>query len=142
MLHDEDLLLSRLEKLAALFARAGTPGERSAAGAAIERLTDRLGKGEATTELQFSLDDAWGVKLFLAICRKHGIQPYRYPRQRRTTLVVNAPRRVIEEVIVPEYRALREELIGYFNDTLDQLISGSMESDGDDSGLETRRILA
>ena len=69
----------RLEKLEALFRRAGSEGEREAAGAAMSRLESRLGSeaGDREVELQFSLPDAWSVRLFVAVCRKHGVWPYR-----------------------------------------------------------------
>ena len=74
----------KLAKLEALFARGATAGERSAAGAARDRLHARLalesgGKREAETELRYSLPDVWSVRIFVALCRKHDIKPYRIP---------------------------------------------------------------
>ena len=78
----------------ALFRRAGSPGKKSVAGAAIERLQGRLaGSGERQeleVELQYSLPDVWSADLFSAVCRKHGVLPYRCERQRRTTVMVRA----------------------------------------------------
>ena len=54
------ILRAKLEKLENLFSRAGTSGERDAAGAAIDRVKDRL-KSERTEqeiELKLSLPDA------------------------------------------------------------------------------------
>ena len=54
-------LRAKLAKLEALFRRAGSPGEKSAAGAAIERLQGRLAgsgeKQEPEVELQYLLHD-------------------------------------------------------------------------------------
>jgi hypothetical protein len=73
----DERLRERLAKLEALFARAGTAGEQAAAGAAIERLQGRFGpRPEQETELKFSLPDPWSVRLFVAVCRKHGVRPY------------------------------------------------------------------
>ena len=91
---DDRELRERLAKVEALFRRAGSPGEQAAAGAAMDRLRGRLGAsdrdGGPETELQFSLPDAWSVRLFVALCRKHGLRPFRYARQRRTTVMVRA----------------------------------------------------
>ncbi|MEQ9123422.1 MAG: hypothetical protein RIM80_12750, partial [Alphaproteobacteria bacterium] len=82
----EAALRAKLLKIEALFRRAGSPGERAAAQAAMSRLESRLQEGGGPeVEMKFSLPDGWSVRLFVAVCRKHGLRPYRYPRQRRTT---------------------------------------------------------
>ena len=136
----------RLVKLEALFARGATEGERAAAGAALERMQARLDTGDdkATAdpeiELQYSLPDVWAVKLFVALCRKHEIKPYRYPRQRRTTVIVRVRKAEFERTIAAEFQRLHGELTRYFGETLDHLIANVMKSDGDDETLEQRRI--
>src|SRR5262245_23722445 len=53
----EHILRDKLRKIEALFAGATTPGEKAAAGAAAERIRDRLGKtasAEKSVELKFS----------------------------------------------------------------------------------------
>ncbi len=135
MANQDSDLRSRLSKLEALFARAGTHGERDAAGAAIERLQERLKESDEVIELQFGLSDVWSVRLFVAVCRKHGVDPYRYPRQRRTTVMARAPRKFLEDVVWAEFSALQDELNTYFTETVDHLISAAMNSDGDDSNM-------
>src|SRR5262245_16734387 len=84
-------LREKLRKIEALFAGAGTAGERNAAEAALERMRVRLKELEQRDppiELQFSLPDRWSRILFTALCRRYGLEPYRYRRQRRTTLMV------------------------------------------------------
>ena len=94
---DDEALREKLAKVEALFRRARSPGEQAAAGAAMDRLHDRFGAldrdGGLETELRFSLPDGWSVRLFVAICRKHGLRPFRYGRQRRTTIMVRARER-------------------------------------------------
>ena len=127
-------LRAKLAKLEALFRRAGSPGEKSAAGAAIERLRGRVTKAgehpEPEVELQHSLPDIWCVDLFCAVCRKHGVRPYRYRRQRRTTVMVRVREREFYREAWPEYCQLHAELANYFNDVTDHLISRVMGSGG------------
>ena len=135
----------RLAKLEALFARGATEGERAAAGAALERMQARLDSGgkaaaEPEIELQYSLPDVWAVKLFVALCRKHEIKPYRYPRQRRTTVMVRVRKSEFERTIAAEFQSLHRELTGYFSETVEHLIGNVMKSDGDDETLEQRQI--
>lgn len=137
----DDELRARLAKLEALFRRAGTDGERAAAKAAIDRVQARLGDTDAPAiEMKFSFPDPWAVRLFVAVCRKHGVRPYRYPRQRRTTIMARAPRERFEQEIWREFSALHAELNIYFADTVDHLIQSAMKSDGDDTGLDASQI--
>jgi hypothetical protein len=137
----DERLRERLSKLEALFARAGTAGEQAAAGAAIQRLQARVGaRPDPEVELKFSLPDAWSVRLFVAVCRKHGLRPYRYPRQRRTTVMVRVRPKAFEQTIAVEFQMLHRELTGYFGEMVNHLIANVMRSDGDDETLEQRQI--
>ena len=138
----EEALRAKLAKVEALFRRAGGPGERAAAGAAMDRLRARLGspegKREAEVELRLTLPDMWSVSLLAAVCRKHGIKPYRYARQRRTTVMVRTRERDFDGVVWPEFERLHSELESYFEDVTDDLITRVMGSDGGDSALDER----
>jgi hypothetical protein len=133
---------AKLQKLEALFARGATEGERAAAGAALDRLSEKLkaAPDEDEIELQYSLPDAWAVRIFVALCRKHGVKPYRYPRQRRTTVMVRVRPTAFDRTVGAEFRTLHAELVAYFQDTVDHLIADAMKSDGDDANIETPLI--
>ena len=142
---DQGDIRERLAKIEALFARGATAGERAAAGAALERLQARLDLGSdrprgPEIELQYSLPDVWSVRLFVAVCRKHGVKPYRYPRQRRTTVMLHVRKHEFETTIAAEFQTLHRELTGYFGEMVDHLITDVMRSDGDDETLEMRLI--
>jgi len=136
------VLRARLAKLENLFRRAGSAGERVAAGAAIDRVKDRLQAEHAVSEieLKFSLPDVWSVRLFVAVCRKHNVRPYRYPRQRRTTVMVRTNERLFDDVVWVEFSKLQTVLEFYFEETVDHLIGTSMHADGDDSTLEMAQL--
>jgi hypothetical protein len=81
----EDQLRERLRKVEALFFGAATAGERQAAGATAERLKAKLDEAsryDPPIELKFVLPDQWSVRLFIALCRRYGFNPFRYARQR------------------------------------------------------------
>src|SRR5580700_9471302 len=72
----ESQLREKLRKIEALFAGAGTTGERLAAEAALERVRARLtelGHKDSPVEMQFSMPDQWSRHLFLALCRRYGL---------------------------------------------------------------------
>jgi hypothetical protein len=144
-MREQQDIRDRLAKLEALFARGATAGERAAAGAALERLQSRIGQAEPPSrapeiEVQYTLPDVWAVRLFVALCRKNGVKPYRYPRQRRTTVMVRVRQAEFEQTIGAEFRTLHKELTSYFGEMVDHLIANVMKSDGDDETLEQRQI--
>ena len=138
----DEQLREKLAKVEALFRQAGSPKERAAAGEAAERLRGRLGSaagdGGPDTELRFSPPDMWSVRLFVTVCRKHGLRPFRYARRRRTTVMVRARERSVDSVVWAEFSRLHTELQFYFEDVADHLITRAMGSDGDDSTIGRR----
>ena len=114
------------------------PGERAAAGAAMDRLQRRNRDQGPETEFRFSLSELWSVRLFVAVCRKHGLRPFRHTRQRRTTVMVLARERQFDHAVRAEFSKLRIELELYFQDVTDHLITRAMGSDGADSTLGRR----
>jgi hypothetical protein len=129
---NEEQLRERLRKISALFEGATTPGERNAAAAAVERVTAALRKtlnSEQPIELQFSLPDRWQRRLFSALCRRYGLEPYRYKRQRYTTVIVRAPRSFVLQTLWPEYQELRAALDDYLNDATERIIREEVYGD-------------
>lgn len=111
---DQTQLREKLRKLEALFAGAGTPGEKQAAEAGLERIRARLAELEQSDpaiEMQFSLPDVWSRKLFLALCRRYGLKPYRLARQRATTVMRKRRLRLIDFASVRSLTWLRERFL-------------------------------
>ncbi len=78
----EGTLLEKLRKIEALHAGTKVDGEREAARRAAERIRARLSElqgREPETEYRYTLHDPWKRKLFLALCRRYGLKPYRDP---------------------------------------------------------------
>ena len=121
----DSVLRDKLRKIEALFAGATTPGEKAAAGAAADRIRRHLkdtGSREPDVEYKFSLSDPWSRRLFVALCRRYGLRPFRYPRQKRQTIVVKAPRSFIEKTLWPEFHQLNEALVAYLVEITDKVI--------------------
>lgn len=80
MLPLEGTLLEKLRKIEALHAGTKIDGEREAAKRAAELIRARLDglRGRETeVVLLYSLPDPWKRKLFVALCRRYGLKPYR-----------------------------------------------------------------
>ncbi|MGH6814682.1 MAG: hypothetical protein ACREC6_03165 [Hyphomicrobiaceae bacterium] len=121
----EDALREKLRKIEALFAGAQTQGERVAAGAAADRIRVRLAETqgrEAATEMKFSLGDPWSRQLFVALCRRYGLRPYRYPRMKRQTLVVRVPPTFLNTILWPQFREIDAALHEYLAGVTDRVI--------------------
>ena len=136
LMSSESQLRDKLRKIEALFAGAGTSGERLAAEAALERVRARLTElrqQDPPAELQTSLSDQWSRRLFLALCRRYGLEPYRYHRQRRTTLMVRAPRRFFDQVLWPEFSELDRALQAYLHEVTLRVIREDVYADASEA---------
>jgi hypothetical protein len=121
----EEQLREKLRKIATLFEGATTDGERMAAAAAIERVKKALSataQAERLVEMHFSLPDRWQRRLFSALCRRYGLEPYRYRRQRYTTVVVKTPQSFVDRTLWPEYLELKTALDEYLNEATERII--------------------
>lgn len=128
----EAQLREKLRKIEALFAGAGTAGERDAAEAALQRVRARLAEIERQdppVEMQFSMPDQWSRHLFLALSRRYGLRPYRYPRQRRTTVMLRVPQGFVNQVLWPEFEELNHALRIYLNEVTLRVIREEVYSD-------------
>jgi hypothetical protein len=121
----EQELREKLRKIAALFEGATTTGEQDAAAAAIERVRAALKQAEQTeksVEYDFRLPDRWSRRLFTALCRRHGLTPYRYPRQRYSTVVLRAPASFIDKTLWPEFVEIKKALDEYLEQATERII--------------------
>jgi len=128
----EAQLRDKLRKIEALFAGAGTAGERIAAEAALERVRARLAgleKQNPAVEMQFSLPDQWARRLFLALCRRYGLTPYRLHRQRLTTVMLRVPKSVVDQVLWPEFQELNAALVQYLDEVTTRVIRDEVHRD-------------
>lgn len=132
----EQDLLDKLSKIERLYAGAATLGEKEAAADAIMRIKRRLGetaKVERPIEYKFTLADGWSKKLFTALLRRYELRPYRYARQRRTTVMVRVPRSFVDETLWPEFLELSKVLQTYLDEVTERVISSAIhETEGEE----------
>ena len=132
----ESQLRDKLRKIEALFAGAGTAGERLAAEAALARVRARLaelGQQDPPVEIQFSMPDQWSRHLFLALCRRYGLQPYRLHRQRRNTIMVRAPKGFVDQILWPEFTELDRALQAYLHEVTLRVIREEVHADASEA---------
>jgi hypothetical protein len=132
----EEQLREKLRKIYVLFEGATTIGERNAASAAIDRIKRSLGSALHTApppEYTFTLQDDWHRRLFSALCRRYGLEPYRYKRQRYTTVMVRVPKSFVDQTLWPEYVELKSALDEYLSDATERIIREEVYGDAEDA---------
>jgi hypothetical protein len=134
---DSELKLrEKLRKIEALYAGAGTEGEKAAAGAAAERIRALLKNEEKfgrSTEIKISFPDPWARRMFVALCRRYGLKPFRYRGQRHTTVMVKAPEAFIEKTLWPEFQEINRELSKYLEEVTEKIIREEVHGESEDA---------
>lgn len=90
----------------------------------------REAQAEAKPEdIKVSVPDIWSQKLFIALCRRYGLKPFRYRRMHRQSLIVRAPRSFVDKVLWPEFRQLSSALTAYIAEITDRMIREEIHGD-------------
>jgi len=129
---DEQQLVRKLHLIEALHAGTTATGEKEAAAEAMQRIRRRLAElqeEDPPTEYKFSLTDMWSRRLFVSLLRRYEIKPYRYYRQRHTTVMARVSRRFVDETLWPEFRELDNTLRSYLDGMTDRVIREGINQD-------------
>ena len=132
MLPLEGTLLEKLRKIEALHAGTKIDGEREAARRAAERIRARLVElrgREQEIGMLYRVHDPWKRQLFVALCRRYGLTPYREAGRRNTTIQVRAPRTFHDNTLWPEFLALSEELEAHLSELTLRVIREAINDD-------------
>jgi hypothetical protein len=140
--HSEARLIEKLRAIEALHARPGTAAEGQAAANARERIRQRLEEAAAPPDIsalpieyRFSMPDVWSRRVFVALLRRYGIQPYRFAGQRRTTVMAKVTRRFVDETLWPQYTAVNTELREYLSEVTDRVVATVIHEDLTEPGV-------
>lgn len=143
--NDYQHLVEKLKRIERLFAdRAATAGEKAAAGEARERILLRLEEfteSDPPIEYTFTFRNPWSNKLFVALLRRYNIRPYRYARQRYTTVMARVPTRFVDETLWPEFVQLDQTLQKYLTEVTDRVIGESLNKDTSDVEIRSGQAL-
>lgn len=128
----EARLIEKLRAIEALHARPGSEGERQAAANVRERILERLAEvstEDEPVEYRFSMPDMWSRRVFVALLRRYGIRPYRYRRQRYTTVMAKVSQRFVDDTLWPQYEAFSDSLREYLAEVTDRVVSQVIHDD-------------
>jgi hypothetical protein len=123
-------LIEKILKVEALFAGTDSAGEKQAAGSALDRLKAQLAAvPEPLTEFKVVINDPWKRQLFVALCRRNGIHPYRLPRQRHGTVMLRTTRPMLDQILWPQFLELSKLLHSYLEEATRDIIARSVHGD-------------
>ncbi len=114
-------LADKIKKIEALIAGATSEGERQAAEFAKYRLQEKI----LAKPLEYTVraNSHWKKKLFVAICKKHGLHTYRYSKQKHTTAMVRVSQPFMDQILWPEFQKHAKLFDQLAQEIMDDLIS-------------------
>ncbi len=128
-------LIQKLHRIEALFAGAKTKGERAAAQHAMQRILAKARdceQADPPIEYRFSLSNTWSRQVLIALLRRYQIRPYRYYRQRRTTVMAQVSPMFVKDTLWPEFEAINDALRAHFDQLTDQIIHDAITQETGD----------
>jgi len=84
--------------------------------------------------------DMWSRKLFVALLRRYGIKPFRYYRQKHTTVMAVVSASFVDETLWPEFQELDKTLRSYLEDITNRVIIESIHSDNSEAEVVQQLI--
>ncbi len=141
---DVEKLIEKLKHIEALYSGTTNKGERTAAENARQRVKDRIAQyqeADPPIEFKFTLTNTWSRKLLTALLRRYDIKPYRYYRQRYTTVMAKVSASFVNETLWPEFQELNKELVAHLDATAEEIINAAVYQDSSDAE-EIRAITA
>lgn len=79
------------------------------------------------------MPNQWSRRLFVTLCRRYGLKPYRYRRQRLTTVVLRVPRGFVDQVLWPEFSELNQALRAYLEEVTLRVIRDEVHADASEA---------
>lgn len=71
--------------------------------------------------------------MFIALCRRYGLRPYRYSRVRRQSVMVRAPETFLNTVLWPEFQQINAALTEYLARVTETVIREEVYKDTGDA---------
>lgn len=71
----------------------------------------------------------WSYKLLVALARRYGLKPYRYRRQRYSTLMIKASESFLKQTFLPEYEAMSKTLREHLSQVTERVVAEALSAD-------------
>ena len=143
-MHSEADLIRKFKSIERLFIGAKSDGEKEAASDALNRIKQRLEElkeSDPPVEYKFTLSNMWSRRLLSALLRRYGIEPYRYYRQRYTTVMAKVPAGFVDNVLWPEFQDFNEILREHLDEVTTDIISKAVFKDTSEAVVKNGKLL-
>jgi hypothetical protein len=134
---DEEKLIDQLRAIEAAFAGVTADdqveSERGGGDPVRTKILARMAeleKRDPPEEIQLSSSDIWSNRVLLALLRRYGLTPYRYPRQRATTVMVMVSPSFAQEILVPAYERIADALFRHLHVVTHRIVTNVLGSHG------------
>lgn len=108
-MHDDTSLLDLFQAIEGK--HGGTPGSNAdQAWALLTRRANELAGGSDVQEFHCTMQNDWDAALFHALLKRYGIKPYRYRKQRKSTVLVRVSKCFMDDHLWPIFNGVRAEL--------------------------------
>lgn len=135
MLTNEANLIDKLLKIEALYIGAQTIGEKEAAKNALDKVQKKIEeykKADPPTEWKLVTNSMYEKKLLQSLLRRYGFKPFRYKRQKYTTVMVVASGEFINNVLWPEYVQMSKLLISHLDEVTEKIIKSAINESSEE----------
>ena len=137
-------IAEKLQKVEALRQGATTEDEKNAAQNARIKLKKKLEqyqRKEKILEWTFRTRSRFEKRLLQAVLKRYGLRPYRYKRQKYTTVMAKMSKSVCE-IVWSKYQQMRKILSDHLDDVTDKIIKAAVNDDDspDEIREENRQI--
>jgi hypothetical protein len=89
---------------------------------------------ELEIEMRFTIPNPRSRRLFIALCRRYGLKPFRYARIKRQTVIVKAPRTFLKRTLWLQFVEIDTALTSYLDDITDKVIREEVHGEAGDAG--------
>ena len=90
-------------------------------------------KTDPPVEYKFTMSNMWSRKLFVALLRRYDIKPFRYYRQRQTTVMAVVSKTFVDETLWPEFEEFDKILESYLDDITNKVIFEAIHDDSSEA---------
>jgi len=105
----------------------------------LRRLAELIPE-DPPVEYKFTFRDMWSRKVFVTLLRRYVLKPYRYHGQRYTTVMVQVPKRFVDETLWPEFQKINSELNAYLQEVTDRVVKQVLHEDSSDAVVVDRPL--
>jgi hypothetical protein len=122
---DESKFIDRLRTIERRMANAPDGVDSNGVASAMRARLAAARVAESDSLQRCAMPDPWSRDLFVAVCRRYGVEPFHERGLRQTTVSIRVPASFLRDVLSPQAEQMARELDGYLNGFIDRVIGAA-----------------